>query len=1020
MKKLILMVIVISLMCSATMAFANGIETEEETVNCEIIEEQHNIDVNQGITGFGNIDVECCENISEEDEKDFLQTWDEGTGENDSDIMLTSFSGTGWQSCGTMTSERSYMSSVVVNNNIYTFGGSERGAVTNKTEMYNTISETWTTKKEMPFGRYKHMAVTSNDKVYICAGYDLSGNAVSTISVYDVNSNKWLEEIITPNNSTNYSAGMHNGELYIFSGKENGINSNKVYKYNFDSQTWKQLASMSTYAIDSYAVPTNRGFYVINNQYIYEYNIKDDEWTYIDKMPREVYDCAFVNRGDMDTNELYITGGRSEINSGVSIANTKYRYDTDSLSTVSNWRAEWYNDLKMIRGLACHNMVIADDVIYVFGGQVTYGEDQKLMFKRSIFDEKDDNPERVKNKWVNYIYGSINSVDDVDTYQFTPSVDGYYDIVHCNPIQSNNLKYSFNITIKEPDGKKLVDSMYTESFGATYLKAGKTYSIDIFDIEQTHRGNYMYRIGKVEDDASDNIDNALTIPIETEIQKSFIGKDDIDFLKFTIPTTGTYDIEITTQDPIDFELKTLADAVVFNANKKEIYDFNTYFDNVFNYKFKAGTYYIALKPFNFYYSRSTSGYAINIHKTAKLNNLYNNRARHGMDNINGKLYVFGGVGSNYEVLSSIDVYDPDTRLWTQEDNNTENIKKDAAFITSDNKLYTVGGYSNGIYYSDVRSYDTEKKVWRTEGNINTRRGRAGIVTDERYIYIIGGRNSDGYVNTVEVFDTATGKVSQTFDLPEPMMDVQSFISGGTLYIVGGTTYNGYSRNVYARVDDMWKPKATMPYESEYIRGKGYNNDFVCAAVNKKGNVDILKYVTDTKSWKIITSNYINDLIYYGFDIMDNHIYLTGGYSYDSREVSDKTYSYDILTDIANQNSDIPVRTVGFEYEQTNNSDIADAPEILNVNAKVLDDNKGIYELYLDEGDYNYDTRSLPFFFWSAREGMFAGASKDYRRVIFYADPNTGDRKVKVVVGIGDGRGYVDKKSFLLNGNKEKK
>ena len=48
-------------MCSATMAFANGIETEEETVNCEIIEEQHNIDVNQGITGFGNIDVECCE-----------------------------------------------------------------------------------------------------------------------------------------------------------------------------------------------------------------------------------------------------------------------------------------------------------------------------------------------------------------------------------------------------------------------------------------------------------------------------------------------------------------------------------------------------------------------------------------------------------------------------------------------------------------------------------------------------------------------------------------------------------------------------------------------------------------------------------------------------------------------------------------------------------------------------------------------------------------------------------------------
>ena len=65
-------------------------------------------------------------------------------------------------------------------------------------------------------------------------------------------------------------------------------------------------------------------------------------------------------------------------------------------------------------------------------------------------------------------------MDDVDTYQFTPSVDGYYDIVHCNPIQSNNLKIFIQYNYKRTGRKKkLVDSMYTESFGATYLKAGK-------------------------------------------------------------------------------------------------------------------------------------------------------------------------------------------------------------------------------------------------------------------------------------------------------------------------------------------------------------------------------------------------------------------------------------------------------------------------------------------------------------------------------------------------------------------
>lgn len=39
-------------------------------------------------------------------------------------------------------------------------------------------------------------------------------------------------------------------------------------------------------------------------------------------------------------------------------------------------------------------------------------------------------------------------------------------------------------------------------------------------------------------------------------------------------------------------------------------------------------------------------------------------------------------------------------------------------------------------------------------------------------------------------------------------------------------------------------------------------------------------------------------------------------------------------------------------------------------------------------------------------------------MLFCADPNTGDRKVKVVVGVGDGRGYSDKKAFYLNGNSE--
>lgn len=971
----------------------------------------------QEVTGFGNLNVEDYESLSAEEERDLLYSIDNSLDTSSDTVQLQTLSDSGWTSCGTMTSERSYMSSIEFNGNIYTFGGTEDGVVTNKTEYYDTLTQTWNTKTDMPYGRYKHTAVLCNDKVYIGSGYGIYNQAVSEISVYDIVHDTWLNSIYTPNDNTNYAFGVYGNELYIFSGEEDGIDTNKVYKYSFDTNSWTRLSDMPIKATDGVAVATNRGFYIISNFSIYEYSVQYDMWVYVDQMTRELYDFAVVNRGNNFTNELYITGGRDDKNGGVATANTKYRYDTDSLSSVPNWKAEWYNDLRMIRGLACHNMVIANNNVYVFGGQVEYGEDQKLMFKRSLDDTKDDNPGR--SAWSSIIYGSINSLEDVDNYSFKPETDGYYEIVHLNPIQSNNLQYEYNINISESSGKLIIDGMYTNSFGAIYMQAGKTYHIDIFDIEKIHRGNYTYRINKIDDDAADYIDKALSIPIEQDVDLNFVGRYDIDYVKFEIPDTGEYNIHITGQDPNIGEQYTYEDVKIYDKNKKEIYNFDTYFDNVFSCQLRAGTYYMSFTPLGFYYDKRTSDYTFNIHLISKMSRLYNNRLRHGMENIDGKIYAVDGLNDNFNLVDNIEVYDPDTKMWMLETGDTSNIKKDSSVIFADNKIYVAGGYSNGSYYNDIKSYDPETKAWRNEGSLNAARGRAGVASDGRYIYIAGGRNSNKYIDTIEVFDTATAAIIKTIDMPESLIEPQIFFNEDTLYIVGGIGYKSYSDKVYAYEYDKWVQKANMPYQSEYMRGKGYNNDFLCAAVNGAGNIDLMKYTSSTDKWSIVRRNYIDDLIYFGFDLFDDYIYITGGYSYFENKAVDTVYSYDFIRDMYDQDENAFVRTIGYEYEQTPQDMIVnDPPQITRVNAKILDEDKGIYELYLNDNDYICDVRSKPFFFWSSQEGMFSGASDDYRRVIFYADPNTGDRKVRVTVGIGDGRGYVDKKAFLLDGNNE--
>ena len=119
-------------------------------------------------------------------------------------------------------------------------------------------------------------------------------------------------------------------------------------------------------------------------------------------------------------------------------------------------------------------------------------------------------------------------------------------------------------------------------------------------------------------------------------------------------------------------------------------------------------------------------------------------------------------------------------------------------------------------------------------------------------------------------------------------------------------------------------------------------------------------------------------------------------------------------------TDIPIRSIGFEYDQIypNNDSLVAAPEINAVTVKIIDEQNGKYRLSVKDDQYNVDDNSTnPFFFWSAREGTFLpdNTCSDYSSVYFTVDESALNKKVKVIVGVGDGLGYVDKKAIILQG-----
>lgn len=87
---------------------------------------------------------------------------------SDDDLMeMYTAPSSGWISCAPMTAARSYMASVAVDNNIYVFGGKEGDTIVNKNELFNTSTELWTAKENMPYKRYGHEALYNEGYIYL-------------------------------------------------------------------------------------------------------------------------------------------------------------------------------------------------------------------------------------------------------------------------------------------------------------------------------------------------------------------------------------------------------------------------------------------------------------------------------------------------------------------------------------------------------------------------------------------------------------------------------------------------------------------------------------------------------------------------------------------------------------------------------------------------------------------------------------------------------------------------------------
>ncbi len=194
-----------------------------------------------------------------------------------------------WYSEPVMQASKSKAAVINVNGKIYAIGGIESDGVLSDTiEEFNPQTKTWTTKTSMPGGPRQGMAVASIDgNIYVIGGKVGSQN-LGLVEMYDTVTDKWTKKADMPTIRQGAVAAAVNGKIYVIGGSNSTKYFRIVEEYDPVNNKWSTVtkALMPTARDTAGVAVVNGEIYVVGgfnstNRFlncVESYNPVADKW----------------------------------------------------------------------------------------------------------------------------------------------------------------------------------------------------------------------------------------------------------------------------------------------------------------------------------------------------------------------------------------------------------------------------------------------------------------------------------------------------------------------------------------------------------------------------------------------------------------------------------------------------------------------------------------------------------------------------------------------------------------------
>lgn len=185
--------------------------------------------------------------------------------------------------------------------------------------------------------------------------------------------------------------------------------------------------------------------------------------------------------------------------------------------------------------------------------------------------------------------------------------------------------------------------------------------------------------------------------------------------------------------------------------------------------------------------------------------------------VGGKLYVLGGlVGPQFEPVDTVFEYDPATDRWTARA-PMPTARGAMGVAALDGRIYAAGG-SPDARERDFAAYDPATDTWEVLPPMPTPRNHLAAAATAGRFYAIGGRSGaiGGITNAVEMFDPSTGAWSPVAPMPTARGGHAAAVVEGCIYVMGGEGNRAHPLGVfeetelYEPITGVWRALEPMP------------------------------------------------------------------------------------------------------------------------------------------------------------------------------------------------------------------